>query len=88
MKKNLKTGFYRIYIVFSVVWLITFSFLSIKFSNSEGWGKVELNYLTFSIFYIGLFPVVFNGYKDLKKIYKVNIKESRAILILFPLTKL
>ena len=70
MKKNLKTGFYRIYIVFSVVWLITFSFLSIKFSNSEGWGKVELNYLTFSIFYIGLFPVVFNGYKDLKKIFR------------------
>jgi len=70
MKKNLKTGFYRIYVVLSVLWLIIFSFLSIKFSNSEGYEKWMLNHLTFSIFYIGLFPVIFNGYKDIKKIFR------------------
>jgi hypothetical protein len=70
MKKNLKTGFYRIYVVLSVLWLITFSFLSVKFSNSEGYEKWMLNHLTFSIFYIGLFPVIFNGYKDIKKIFR------------------
>ena len=70
MKKNLKTGFYRIYVVLSVLWLITFGFLSIKFSNSEGYEKWMLNLGTFSIFYIGLFPVIFNGYKDIKKIFR------------------
>ena len=51
MKKNLKTGFYRIYIVLSVLWLITFSFLSVKFSNSEIAGtKWMTNFYTCSIF--------------------------------------
>jgi len=71
MKKNLKTGFYRIYIVLSVLWLITFSFLSVKFSNSEIAGtKWMTNFYTCSIFYVGLLPVIFNGYKDLKKIFR------------------
>ena len=71
MKINLKTGFYRIYVVLSVLWLITFTFLSIKFSDSEIVNeKWMLNLGTFSIFYIGLFPVIFNGYKDLKKIFR------------------
>ena len=71
MKKNLKTGFYRIYVVLSVLWLITFTFLSIKFSDSEIVNeKWMLNLGTFSIFYIGLFPVIFNGYKNIKKIFR------------------
>ena len=71
MKINLKTGFYRIYVVLSVLWLITFSFLSVWLSNSEiSNEKWLMNHFSFSIFYIGLFPIIFNGYKDLKKIFK------------------
>ena len=74
MKKNLKTGFYRIYVVLSVLWLITFGFFSVWFSNSGiSDEKLITNFFTFSIFYIGLFPVIFNGYKDIKKIFRAFI---------------
>ena len=78
---NYKIGFYRIYLVFCLMWFFVFLGLGINFDEEivpkdDNFSNFIFNSLLLTIYYLSIFPSIFmslNNFKDIKKIFKIIV---------------
>ena len=78
---NYKIGFYRIYLVFCLMWFFVFLGLGMNFAEEivpkdDNFSNFIFNSLLLTIYYLSIFPSIFmslNNFKDIKTIFKIIV---------------